>query len=75
MATPVKVVKSDSPVAEDLAHISTVTSSGDREDLICKAELISLLSPELKALKEEERDQLVALLRRYHDVFSLTEGK
>lgn len=55
-ATPVEVVKSDSPVAKDWAHVSTMTSSGDREDQIRKAELITLLSPELKTLLEEERD-------------------
>lgn len=68
-----EVVKSDSPGAEDWAHISTVTSGSDKDDQTRQAELILLLSPELEAVPEEERDQLVVLLRRCHNVFSLNE--
>ena len=37
--------------------------------------LITLLSPELKAVPEEERTWLEMLLRKYHNVFSLEDGE
>ena len=51
-----------------------MTSDGT-EDQTRQEELTSLLSPELRAVPEDDRAQLVTLLRRYHSVFSLKEGE
>ena len=37
--------------------------------------LLSLLDQELGIVPEQERVQLVALLEKYHSIFSLTEGE
>lgn len=48
---------------------------GTRSDQDCKELLFDQLQDELQDVPEDERKQLVTLLGRYHNVFSLVEGK
>ena len=73
-ATLVEVMETDSSKNADQARVRTVTSDGT-EDQARRKELITLLSPELKAVPEEERTRLEMLLRKYHNVFSLEDGE
>ena len=73
-ATLVEVMETYSSENADQARVRTVTSDGT-EDQARRKELITLLSPELRAVPEEERTRLEMLLRKYHNVFSLEDGE
>ena len=68
---PVEVVETNPEVPEE-APVRAVTSDGV-EDHARERELISLLAQELSEIPEQERAQVVTLLRRYHSVFSIKD--
>jgi len=61
-------------VTTERARVTVISSSG-AENQAGRAKLVSLLKHELGAVPEQERAQLVAVLEKYHDVFSLAEGE
>ena len=74
-ATPVVVVEPDERVvATEEANVRVVNIDGT-EDQPQRKTLHSLLEQELDTVPEQERGQLVALLEKYHSVFSLTDGE
>ena len=82
-AVPVEVVEPEElePQCETTdrgqSQVNVVTDSKavDTHGQCREKELISLLQQELNAVPEHERGQLVMLLEKYHDVFSLVEGE
>ena len=72
--TPVEVVEIDSLGAADPVYVRRMASGGT-EDETRQGELGALLSPELRAVPEEERAQLLTLLMKHHSVFSLKDGE
>ena len=82
-AVPVEVVEPEElePQSETTdggqSQVNVVTDSKavDTHGQCPEKELISLLQQELNAVPEHERAQLVMLLEKCHDVFSLVEGE
>ena len=74
-ATPVVVVAPDERVVAIEEANVRVVNIDVTEDQPRRKKLLSLLDQELGTVPEQERGQLVALLEKYHSVFSLTDGE